>query len=262
MFIFSSKKVVWKEIFDPRSLFIEFMFLCLLSISFLIIEDLFDTKFYIFLISAFFIVPLMLSFDFLIKPYFYSFFDRSSSRSPYFEKLIMQLYGRNYFVYILDKDIVNIYATGLYGKSKSILIGRGLLEKMEEKHILNLLAHEIGHLDSNHLFQAYLANITAISIYMISSYFLFPVFATFGDYTEGALVAIHGCLLGLLLVVIPGIVQKNFELEADSYAANIVGKEVYSDALLKLNEITNLEMEKETFNYPTLSKRLRNVQNS
>lgn len=261
MVVFSAKKVFWKELLDPRALLVEFIFLCLLMTSFLIIEGLVDKKFYLFLIGAFLLVPLVMSFDFLIKPYFYAFFDRSSRRSPYFEKVIKERFDRDYFVYILDKEIVNVYATGLYGKSKSILIGKGLLEKMDEKHVLNLLAHEIGHLDQNHMFRAYLANITASAIFMISSYLLYPLFATFGEYTEGAMVAIHGCFLGLLLLIIPGFVQKKFELEADRYAANMVGKEDYCDTLLKLNEITNREMEKTTINYPPLSKRLKSVHN-
>ena len=151
------------------------------------------------------------------------------------EGQIERLFQKKIKVYLLKKKVTNIYATGFYGASKSILIGEELVQKLSPDHLLNLMAHELGHLEKDHLFRAYVANFAAIVIYMISAYWVHPYFSSFNAYLEGTLVFVHGMFLGLLLVIIPGLVQKKFELEADLYAALLVGREAYIATLKALN---------------------------
>jgi Zn-dependent protease with chaperone function len=257
----SSRKINRREIFNI-SILVEFIFFTLIFFIAFLISSLFDFTNFYYLALGILIIPVFLSFDFMLKPYFYDFFDRCSVRDIEREKQIEVLFQKKIKVYLLKKNITNIYATGFYGSSKSILIGEELVHRISQNHLLNLIAHELGHLEKNHLFRTYIANFVAIGLYMISAYWMHPYFSSFDAFLEGAFVFLHGMFLGLLLVFIPGLVQKKFELEADVFAALLVGKEEYIATLNALNEITHGVMEKNAINYPSLQKRIYNVKNT
>lgn len=261
IWVLGSEKTSLKEKFNA-SLFIEYLFFTVIYFMAFLIESWMGISDVQYLFLGILTIPLFLSFDFVIKPYYYDFFERSSVRDRQWERAILERYQKNVKVYLLKKDITNIYATGFYGSSKSILIGETLLKKIDQGHVMNLVGHELGHLDHNHLIRTYLANFCAMAIFMISAYWFYPFFSSLNGYLEGISVFCHGAFLGVLLVLIPGMVQKKFELEADSHAALLVGKEVYIATLNALNDITGGVMQKNTVNYPSLQKRIENVKNA
>jgi Zn-dependent protease with chaperone function len=63
----------------------------------------------------------------------------------------------------------------------------------------------------------------------------------------------------LFLGLFPGLLQQRLELEADRFAARVVGPEAVEDALRRLDELTGGDVARGGLTHPPLSERLENL---
>jgi len=160
---------------------------------------------------------------------------------------------------VIQQAQPNAYATGIFSSNKVILLSEALINNLNKEDIKNIIFHEYAHLKNNHLFILYLSNVLCCSISVFSSSYFYPVFET--SKYPGLFVAIHGALFGILFIIIPGLVQRQLEYNADRYAAIAVGGNIYGKSLINLNTITNKGLEKKVIHYPHLNDRLKHVSN-
>ena len=260
--LFDSKHKIEIKLNNFPSYIFELLFFSFIYILSEILTRLTGVVDFNYIFIALIIIPLLLSFDFYLKPYYYSFFDKNSERLLDKEKFILKKTGNNVKVFKIRNNELNMYATGIVNESHSILIGDKMLEVLDEEDLCNLIYHEIGHLNKKHLLIMYVINVFIIVCYFFSSIWLHPIFLKFNLIFEGLFVFCHGMSLGLFLVVIPGLVQKKLELIADREAVKYTSKDSYISTLEKLNFLTDHMMENKSINYPILADRIRNVQES
>ena len=199
----------------------------------------------------------LISYGFFVYPFLIFLRKNKFKVSQHYQNWAKLNINKDITIRILKHDIVNAYATGVLSASKVILLTDKIIEKMDETDIKNLLYHEYAHLKYNHLLFLYLSNVLCCSLSIISASHFYPIFETLQS--PGLLVAFHGALFGGLYILVPGLVQRKFEHQADYYASSIVGANSYSATLIKLNIVTEGGLEKKTINYPTLNERIRNV---
>jgi hypothetical protein len=198
---------------------------------------------------------LFTSYSFLLQPIFLLFDKKNYSKSDIKTSLITD---KNINLRIIESDILNAFATGVLPFTKTILLGRPLFEKFSVEEIDAFIAHELGHINKNHLWKLYLCNVLYLFFYItfnqkILSYFIGS------DYYVVVLAINAGLFMGAGNMFVLGQVQKIFEKQADLHGASLVGKESYKNMLIKLNELSKGALEKWAFNYPKLSERLDNL---
>lgn len=198
-----------------------------------------------------------ISYGFFIYPFLILIRKKKYSVATQYEDWAKVNLNNSIVIRILKGDITNAYATGVLSASKVILLSEKLMEKLDEKHIKNIILHEYAHLRYNHLLILYFSNVLCCSLSVISASHFYPIFETSSN--AGLLVAFHGALFGGLYILIPGLVQRQLEYQADKYAASCVGADSYAETLVALNVVTDGGLEKKSINYPTLSDRINNV---
>ncbi len=171
-----------------------------------------------------------------------------------------QLTGRRYPVYVSQKNILNAFASGVLPFSKIIVFGKPLLEKLDSTATNGILCHEVAHLKKHHLLKMLLVNL--LWIYITFGGFLLLRPAVPNEYMVWFVGLYYGLMAGGGSVMLLGRFQKKLELEADQWAAKIVGTEEMQHALLQLNEVTGNEMETWSWNYPQLSERINALRKS
>lgn len=204
------------------------------------------------------IQTVMLSIPYVILPFYYFFKSKHRSRSELIENWVYNKFSKKYKVYVIEAEITNAFATGLLPFTKTILIGRSLINKFSKEELESIVAHEMGHLSKNHLLKAFVyQTVIAVSISFLWSKISPNVISS--PYYFWILVSYFGFGFGLSTVIILGIVQKISEKEADLYAAMLTSPNHVMSALNRLNQESNGAMEKWSFNYPTLKERIENV---
>lgn len=174
------------------------------------------------------------------------------------EKWIYEEYGVHIKVRLIDKQVINAYATGVIPFSKLILLGKPLIEKMSKEDIQGLVLHELGHTVRHHLLVLYCINVLSCAIGAYVYYKLMPLYKTM-PFT-GVFIFFHGALSYLVFVAaMPGVVQRYIEYAADRFAAQRIGSKSYATTLENLNALTHGDLNKWAFNYPSLKKRLTKV---
>jgi len=133
---------------------------------------------------------------------------------------------------------LNAYFGGL-GKSRRVVLFDTLLQKLEEKELLAVLGHELGHYRHGDIWK----NIA------LSGLFVFVLFYIFGHipqslYTELdtvptpgvtiALISIGMPLLGFIYTPLSSLISRHNEYEADRFGCELGGRENLVSALLKL----------------------------
>jgi hypothetical protein len=199
-----------------------------------------------------------MSYSFLIQPIFLLFDKKNYTKSDLRSSLITD---ENINLRIIESNVLNAFATGVLPFTKTILLGRPLIEKFSVKEIDAFIAHELGHIDKNHLWKLYLCNVLYLFFYItlnqkILSYFI-------GSPYYVVVLGINaGLIMGAGNMFVLGQVQKIFEKQADIHGASLVGKEPYKNMLIRLNELSEGLLEKWAFNYPKLSERIANIDNT
>jgi Zn-dependent protease with chaperone function len=216
-----------------------------------------DADFILLITSLGGLIPVV--FSYLLYPLKYFFKSKKHTYSTEISEQVKKWGGKNIRIYIINQDILNAYATGVIPFTKIILLGKTLFEKLSQDEIDAIIAHEMGHIQKNHLFKLFLINsIWAYLIIISFSFLIFP-YAKQTNYTGLIVSVYYGLLSGGGTLIVLGWFQKKFELEADSYASTLVKVEFVKDMLHKLNEESKGLMTKWSFNYPTLKERINNL---
>ncbi len=245
--------------FDFIEISIEFVFIYLVSLSFLLgfshisykVSKVASICIGIILGSA------IISYNFIFYPFLVLIRVSKYKITNKYETWFKSQYPVKLSIRILEDDSVNAYALGIFNFSKIIFITKGLVEKMHEDDIKNLIYHELGHLKGNHLLGLYLSNVFCCALSIISASFFYPKISQLDN--PGLFIFFHGAVFGLLYIIIPGLIQRSMEFKADRYAVLMVGAVSYSETLKRLNDATDKGLEKVTLNYPDMKSRLKNV---
>jgi len=129
-----------------------------------------------------------------------------------------------------DTKTVNAYVTGL-GSTKRIVLWDTLLNKLDEREILFVMGHEMGHYVLNHVLQG---DLFAVAMVFVGLYLIHRIaktiisrcknrlgFDRLGDIASWPLILLVGNLLYLL--VAPGVMafSRHLEHEADRFGLEI-----------------------------------------
>ena len=201
----------------------------------------------------------LISFGFIVSPILILLQKRKYTIAIDYQNWAKATIDKRIQIRIIQQDQANAFATGIFSPYKIILLSEPLIQNLQEVDIKNIIYHEYAHLKNNHLFILYLSNVLCCSISVFSSSYFYPLFETTAH--PGLLVTFHGALFGVLFIVIPGLVQRQLEYNADKYAAMAVGGDAYKKSLLQLNSITQKGLEKKVLHYPHLMERLKHVSN-
>jgi Zn-dependent protease with chaperone function len=203
-----------------------------------------------------FIISIIPTYVYVLQPFIH-LFDKSESATT--GTCIDDSGLINYRIKVVDKNLINAYATGIIPFSKTILIGKPLLMQLKDAELLSIKLHEAGHLKYNHLSKLYLANL----LLSILFYFILQIRSSYFDFNNNSAdllsVGLLGCLYGFLVWYVPGKIQYRFELEADRFSALTNGKENLINALLALDRLSNGEVSKGGVTHPKLSVRIENI---
>lgn len=205
------------------------------------------------LIFKIFIQTLMFSiiptFNFVIKPYFLSFFNKKK-RDLSLEKNLYPIDNR---IKVYNSEITNAFALGVAGFGKVIVIGDELKKSLDEVSLKGILFHEYAHHKFKHVNKIY--SYTFIVSFVISVIIILTQHYFKSHVHMSIIVMLNGALYGLLIYYSLGL-QKKMEYEADKYAASKIGNNKYVDTLKTLNKIKNGSLEKKSATHPTLDQRI------
>ena len=210
-----------------------------------------------------FLTLLVVAYRFLIDPIWLLI----NNKTKDFAKLPEILRIQNDFQYKQYKILVfkepkltNAYATGILPFASLILLGEGLIEKLNSFEIKCILFHEVGHHEKKHLIKLYIAT----SILSLIGYFIFYWRGIIIDYYFENDSSIHlvsvfltGCFITSIIIYGSGLFQKKYEYEADLFAAEKVGVDKYISALITFNKISEGKLTKGGVTHPTLEKRIQ-----
>lgn len=135
----------------------------------------------------------------------------------------------------------NAAFTGM-GKSKRVILGDTMLDKLEEDEILGVLAHELGHYKLKHLWKGMLLSIvmTYTGLFLVSVVYneLYPLIGK-QPYSIAALplMAIILSVYSFITSPIGNAYSRKNEREADDFAIKLTGKnQAFISGLKKLSE--------------------------
>jgi len=133
---------------------------------------------------------------------------------------------------------LNAYFGGL-GKTKRVVLFDTLLEKLENRELLAVLGHELGHFSHGDIWK----NIGMMGVLLFTSFFILgnlpnELFLDMGvEHKAGVEIAMMMLLLPLLSFIftpIMSFVSRHNEYEADEFGSQLGGKENLVSALIKL----------------------------
>lgn len=246
--------------FDLKSNFLEAIFFGLLfSFFFWLAESLKEGSAWETAMGILFI-SLVPTYIFIIKPIQFIFNSNEYSNFEGEKEVLKNPILKEYRIKIINKNVINAYATGVIPFSKTILIGKPLVDSLNQKELISIILHEAGHLKMNHLYKIYLVNLVISTV----SYFIFHLRGKYFNFNNYLLdlvaVGMTGCLIGVLIWYIPGKLQYNLEFKADSFASKWNGKNNLQAALRNLDKLSDGEVSTGGITHPTLTKRLKNIQ--
>jgi len=153
-------------------------------------------------------------------------------------------------VHLRNQDIVRVapsWVNAAYFNGK-IILGQTIVEEFDEESRRGVLAHELAHRKAYHplkhlgiLLLAFMPVVCLISLMQLPGIVnLLVVFAAYG-------------------LVFP-IASWHFEYEADSIAAQFVGKQPVIIALLRLSDANAIDIKRDTYSHPSIAKRIHRLQ--
>jgi STE24 endopeptidase len=133
---------------------------------------------------------------------------------------------------------LNAFFGGL-GKSKRVVLFDTLVEKLNQKELLAVLGHELGHFSHGDIWK----NIGLMGVLLFISFYLFGHLPD-NLYTEMGVIPQAGVQIAMFMLLLPLVsfvftpvmsyVSRHNEYAADEYGANMGGKENLVSALMKL----------------------------
>ncbi|KAA3657395.1 MAG: M48 family peptidase [Calditrichaeota bacterium] len=169
----------------------------------------------------------------------------------------------------------NAYFTGL-GKSKRIVLFDTLVDSMDERELLGVLAHEIGHEKKNHIKKGMLLSMVsmALGFWVLSLLLPFtPFYQAFGfesNSYHAAIILFSFCSGPFTFFLSPlrSKLSRRYEYEADRFAVTATGgAEGLKSALLQLSKdnLSNLTphpwYSAYHYSHPTLAERIAAMDN-
>jgi len=176
-------------------------------------------------------------------------------------------------IFIIDgskrSSKANAYFSG-FGKQKRVTLFDTLIDKLNKKQIVAVIAHEIGHYKKNHIiFNLFFSIIqTGFMLYVLSLFIYMPVFS------EALGIENHSFHIGLVTFsilftpiseissLIFNMFSRKFEYEADEFAKNTYNGEYLIEALkiLSKDSLSNLTPHPKYvwwhYSHPTLFQRV------
>ena len=167
----------------------------------------------------------------------------------------------------------NAYFSG-FGKQKRVTLFDTLLNKLNDKQIIAVIAHEIGHYKKNHIIFNLTFSIIQIGImlYLLSLLIYLPIFS------EALGIQNHSFHIGLITFsilytpiseifsLIFNIFSRKFEYQADNYAKQTYDSKYLIEALkiLSKDSLSNLTPHPKYvwwhYSHPTLAQRIKHLQ--
>tara|TARA_B100001063_G_scaffold245155_1_gene279967 strand:- start:3585 stop:4817 length:1233 start_codon:yes stop_codon:yes gene_type:complete len=176
-------------------------------------------------------------------------------------------------IFIIDgskrSSKANAYFSG-FGKQKRVTLFDTLIDKLNKKQIVAVIAHEIGHYKKNHIIFNLFFSImqTGFMLYVLSLFIYMPVFS------EALGIENHSFHIGLVTFsilftpiseissLIFNMFSRKFEYEADEFAKNTYNGEYLIEALkiLSKDSLSNLTPHPKYvwwhYSHPTLFQRV------
>ena len=167
----------------------------------------------------------------------------------------------------------NAYFSG-FGKQKRVTLYDTLLNKLNDKQIIAVIAHEIGHYKKNHIiFNLIFSTIqTGLMLYILSLLIYMPIFS------EALGIQSHSFHIGLITFsilytpiseifsLIFNVFSRKFEYQADHYAKETYNSKHLIEALkvLSKDSLSNLTPHPKYvwwhYSHPTLAQRIKHLQ--
>ena len=167
----------------------------------------------------------------------------------------------------------NAYFSG-FGKQKRVTLYDTLLNKLNDKQIIAVIAHEIGHYKKNHIiFNLIFSTIqTGLMLYILSLLIYLPIFS------EALGIQNHSFHIGLITFsilytpiseifsLIFNVFSRKFEYQADHYAKETFSSKHLIEALkvLSKDSLSNLTPHPKYvwwhYSHPTLAQRIKHLQ--
>jgi Zn-dependent protease with chaperone function len=154
------------------------------------------------------------------------------------------------------------YATS----NRGIYLSDILIDKFTREEASAILAHEISHL--KHIKPLILKKFLFYTILILGLFFLTPLVDLFTIEFPINFLFKMIILLGLILFLrVESKISRNYELEADRLAVELVGKDLYIKAIEKIHEINMIPREfkpkeAKTQTHPSLEARIKAIQQS
>lgn len=155
-------------------------------------------------------------------------------------------------IYIMPEKFKNALSMGILSFTQSIIIGKSFYNELSEHALKCLIFHELGHLKLGHLKNGFFHNLILTLILIISSWSAFYFLKN--NYLSYALVGAFG---GLFMSIIPDLIQKKFEYEADLFASKKMGRETMISALDEINLVGNGFLARKSLSHPSLDERIK-----
>ncbi len=123
----------------------------------------------VYIVLGIFFAALLISFNFIVYPFLMLLRKKKYKSSPHYEKLIHLFFKDRIQVKILNENITNAYATGVVPQMRFILLGRTLLERMNEEEVKHLLFHEYAHIKYKHILILFSTNLIVCILWVTSA---------------------------------------------------------------------------------------------
>ena len=243
--------------FDFKVFFFEAIVYSFIFSGFGMIDDFRSTDERYSILASVFLITLVPTYAFVISPLSFLFLNKKYISDINLNQLIASE-KLGYKIRVIDANVINAYATGILPFTKTILIGKHLVNSLSEVELKSIILHEIGHLHKKHLSKLYFVSILVV----VFSYFIFVLRSKFqfgNELLNIASIGLVGAMMGLLIWIIPGRIQYQFEYEADLFSCRKNGRKNLIDALEKLDALSNGEVSKGGISHPTLSKRIQKL---
>lgn len=143
--------------------------------------------------------------------------------------------------------VVDAWCNAAVAANGTIYLGRTIVEEFDGDSLCGVLAHELAHKKEHHhdkmLFMLMLLSIPAVGLMLTME--------------------LPGCITAMAVFAIGGIVLPAstwpFEYRADEIAATYVGTESVIAALERLAKENNMEIDRDTYTHPSISRRIANL---
>lgn len=159
----------------------------------------------------------------------------------------------------LSREYINDNAASLYkGNDLIIICGNKLLERLDKNHLKFVVAHELLHVKNNHIIK----NIFSFVFVVAGIPILLITLAPLALKVFNIMVVLSFCLIVYVgSFILHFLISQKRELDADSYAASIVGLDNGKETLQILHENNFIEEKKISLvaTHPSYKKRLNNL---